>query len=243
MESIALSAKTRDLKIKAKDVLKTKQIPAEYYGKGVKNQSLILDYSEFLKAFRKAGKNTIVKVEVDGKDKFDGLIYDVQYHPVTDQITHVDFINVRMDQEIHTKVPLEFVGTSIAVKDFSGTLTANLNQIDVKCLPRDLVHKIEVSIEPLVTFHMSIRVKDLVIPPGLKVLNGLEETVVTVTPPKAEEEEKPAEAVVAEGATAEGAVPAEGGAAPAKGAGGQPAGAEGSAEKAGGKSGGKQGGK
>ncbi len=204
MDTIELEAQTRDKGAKSKDLLKEKFIPAEYYGRGVENKSLQMDYQTFRRAFNKAGTNTIIDLKIDGK-AHKVLVHDVQYNPVADTFTHVDFINVKMDQEIHTKIPLEFVGTSIAVKDFSGTLMSHLEEVEVKCLPKDLVHSIEVSIEPLVDFHTNIRVKDLIVPPGMTILNEPEDVVVTAMAPRVEEEEAPTES-----APVEGAAPAEG---------------------------------
>lgn len=206
MDTIELEAQTRDKGAKAKDLLKENFIPAEYYGRGVENKSLQMDYQTFRRAFNKAGTNTIIDLKIDGK-AHKVLVHDVQYNPVADTFAHVDFINVKMDQEIHTKIPLEFVGTSIAVKDFSGTLMSHLEEVEVKCLPKDLVHSIEVSIEPLVDFHTNIRVKDLTVPPGMTILNEPEDVVVTAMAPRVEEEETTAPA---EAAPAEGTAPAEG---------------------------------
>jgi large subunit ribosomal protein L25 len=118
-----------------------------------------------------------------------------------------------MDQEIHTEIPLKFVGTSKAVKDDSGTLTA-MHMLKVKCLPKDLVHEVEVSIESLVDFHTNIFVRDIVAPKGITILNHADEVVATVMRPREEKVEAPV--VAAEGAAA---TPAEGAAAtPAEGA-------------------------
>lgn len=215
METITLQVQSRNKDMSPKNLLKSNLIPIEYYGKGVKNASYQVDYQTFRKIFKNAGTNTVITIEVDGgKEKHDVLVYEVQYNPIKDTISHVDLINVRMDQEIHAKIPLEFVGIALAVKDLGGTLTPYMNQIEVKCLPKDLVQKIQVSIETLLTFHDFVRVKDLKIPQGITVLHNSEDVVVTVAPPKQEEEApKPVEG--AEGAAA---APAEGGAAPTEGA-------------------------
>lgn len=206
MDTIELEAQTRDKGAKAKDLLNENFIPAEYYGRGVENKSLKMDYQTFRRAFNKAGTNTIIDLKFGGK-AHKVLVHEVQYHPVADTITHVDFINVKMDQEIHTHIPLEFVGVSIAVKDHSGTLMTHIQEVEVKCLPKDLVHSIAVSIDPLVDFHVNIRVKDLTIPAGLTILNEPEDVVVTAMAPRVEEEAPVESAAPVEGAAP---TPAEG---------------------------------
>lgn len=188
-----MDVQTRNSDARAKDLLKNSIIPIEYYGRGIKNKSLQVSYKDFRKVFKTAGGSTIVELKIDGKDKANVLVHQVDRHPVTDLITHVDLVNVIMSEEIHTKIPLEFVGTSLAVKDESGTLTTQISEIEIKCLPKDLVHSIQVSIEPLVDFNAFIRVKDLAVPANITVLNNPEDVVATVVPPRVEEEVVPAE--------------------------------------------------
>jgi large subunit ribosomal protein L25 len=93
-----------------------------------------------------------------------------------------------MDEEITTNIPVSFVGVAPAVKELGGMLITHLDEIEVKCLPNNLIHTIEVNIEPLIDFHSSILVSDLVVPDTIKVLNNLEDVVVTAVAPRQEEE-------------------------------------------------------
>ncbi len=188
MDTIKLDVQTRDKAMKARDLLRSGLIPLEYYGSGVENKSFQVDYQDFRRTFRKAGGNTVLDLKVDGKDELSVLIHDVSTHPVTDQITHVDLINVRMDQEIQAKIPLEFVGDAPAVKDEGGTLMTMITEVDVKCLPRDLIHSIEVNVEALVDFNTSISIADLNVPDTVEILNNMEDSVASVAPPRVEEE-------------------------------------------------------
>lgn len=224
MDTMTIDVQTRDSKAKGRSLRRNNIIPAEYYGKGVKNHSIQMDYQTFRKILRKAGMNTLIELNVDGKEKLTVLVHDIQHDPVTDSINHVDFINVRMDQVVHAKIPLKFFGISPAVKELGGILTHTLTEVSVKCLPKDLIPFIEVSVEPVKDFHSYVRVKDLNVPATVTVLHDPGDVVVTAVAPKIEEE-APVVAPVAEGAAvgAEGAVApgAEGVAAP--GAEGAPA--------------------
>lgn len=204
MDIVSLEIQTRDKNIKAKDYLRQGLIPVEFYGRGVENQSLKVDYQTFRRLYNKAGSNTVVELDVDGKEKIKALVHEVEYHPVNDSIIHVDFINVRMDEELETSIPLVYHGVAPAVKELAGILVTNLNEVEVRCLPGDLIHSIEYSIEPLVDFHSYVRVKDLKVPSTIVILNDPESVVATVVAPKVEEEHQPV-AVAAEGAVAEGA--------------------------------------
>lgn len=191
MDVVSLDVQKRDKSVKAKELLGTNLIPAEYYGKGVENASFQMDYQTFRRAFRKAGANTIVELNIDGGETLSVLVHDVQYHPVTDNIKHVDFINVRMGEKLKTTVPLEFVGIAPAVKEQGGVLAPHLHEVEVECLPRDLIHSIEVNIEGLVDFIDSIKVSDLKVPAVIEILNDPDELVVTTVPPREEEAELP----------------------------------------------------
>lgn len=192
MDTVELIAYKRNPAERARSLRAAGKIPAEFYGKGVSNLSLAMDYQTFRKIFRSAGENTILDLNVEGEGSWKALIHEVQYDPRTDAICHVDFINVRMDQEVHTHIPLEFIGISNAVKNMAGILNTGLHEIEVKCLPKYLVHSIQVDLSALEDFSSVIHLKDLNVPEGLTVLNDLEQMVATVTPPREEEIEMPA---------------------------------------------------
>ncbi len=214
MDAITLEVQSRNAEQKAKDLLAENFIPAEFYGNGVENMSLKMDYQTFRRVFNKAGTNTIINLVIDGKKGPNVLVGDVQYHPISGNMIHVDFRNVKMDQEIHTQIPLTFVGTAPAVKNLAGIFMAKMDDVEVKCLPNALVHNIEVNVDSLEDFHCYVRVKDLNVPAGITILNEPEDVVAVVVAPRAEEEEAPVVAATpAEGEAAA----AEGAAAPAEG--------------------------
>lgn len=220
METLILEAQPREVTMKAKYVRTSGRIPAVYYGRGQKNIHLALEYQMFRKLFEKAGENTVLELNVGGK-KFPVLVHDVQYDPVADTIAHVDFIHVDMTKEVTTSVKVVVIGVSPAVKNLAGVLDVQKQELKIRCLPKDLIHAIEVDVSSIADFHTSIRVKDVKVAATITLIDNPEDTVVTATPPRAEEETKPAEAAPAEGAAgtpvagAEGAAPGAATAAPA----------------------------
>lgn len=225
MEMTLLPAELRTSGEKAKAVRQRSRIPAVYYGHGKKNLSLSLDYQTFRKTFDKAGESTVVELSIDGQ-KVPVLIYDVQYNPVTDRISHVDFYHVDMEKEVTTKVPVKLVGMAPAVKNLGGILTTHKHEITIRCLPKYLIHSVEVDVSSLEDFHSSIHVKSLKVSPEVKILDDPEDAIANVRPVRVEEEAPKPEAVAVEGAPVEGVVApgAEGAAAaPAAGAGAKPA--------------------
>ncbi|PIZ71490.1 50S ribosomal protein L25 [Candidatus Peregrinibacteria bacterium CG_4_10_14_0_2_um_filter_43_11] len=206
MESITLEV-TQGVYKTAKEAREAGRVPIVYYGKGIENANFSADYQEFRRAYKKGGKSTIINFIDENKQEFPVLIHEVQYHPVTDEFLHIDVMAVNMDKAIHTEIPLVFFGEAPAIKDLGGVLTHNKDVIAVKCLPKDLVHEIQVDISPLIDFHSSITVGDIKAPQGIEILDVAGINVIGVSAPRAEEEAVVAPAP-AEGE--EGEKPAEG---------------------------------
>ena len=170
-------------------------IPAELYGHGLANIHLSVPVKEFAKVFKEAGTNTVVTLLVE-KDKRPALIYDVVHDAITDEVAHIDFYQVRMDEKIKAKVPLEFTGEALAVKEKGAILNKSMSEIEVEALPQDLPHKLLVDLTALDDVNKSIYVRDLAVPKGVKVLIEEDTAVATATPPAPKEEEKVEEAPV-----------------------------------------------
>ncbi|MDO8536890.1 MAG: 50S ribosomal protein L25 [bacterium] len=168
-------------------------IPAELYGHGVKNLHLAVPVKDFHKVYKEAGANTVVNLVVDratpgGQERRPALIHEVVRDYITEEVSHVDFYEVRMDEEIRAKIPLEFINESAAVKEKGGILNKSMSEIEVEALPGDLPHGFKVDLTSLDDLNKSIYVKDVKVPKGVKVLVDLETVIVTVTPPMKEEE-------------------------------------------------------
>jgi len=154
-------------------------LPAVAYGAGNDTISLDLNYPEFLKLYKQAGDSSLIDLEIDGKNIGKVLVHDVQYDPVKDTPTHVDLRRIDMNKTMEAPVVLHFIGEAPAVKEMGGTLVQNISQVDVECLPKDLVSFIEVNLSGLKTFDDGIKVKDLVLPAGIKVVSPHGDALVT----------------------------------------------------------------
>ena len=209
MDVVALNAEARTKEDVAKHLRWEDRLPAEVYGAGKENVSVHMDYQDFRRAYIAAGENTVIDLTISGTPR-KVLVQGVDFHPVSGKMTHVDFMNVDMDKKVTTNIPLEFVGVSPAVKDLAGTLMTNLSEVEVTCLPGDLIHSIEVDISVLEDFHSAIHVSDLKVPSTVEILEDMDRTIATVAAPREEEVDAPVgDAVPAEGEGEEAA--AEGG--------------------------------
>lgn len=204
METITLEVKSRSAGISAKDTRRGDLIPCVFYGPKQENKSLEVDYQTFRRIFDKAGGNTVLELDIDGKDKINVLVHDLQHDPVTDKFTHIDFKFVDLNKEVTTEVPLVAVGESKAVRELAGSLQAK-EMVTVTCMAKIIPHQIEFDITPLEDFHSSIQVKDLKLPEGVVITEDPDLSIASVLAPRAEEEEAPVEEEGVEGAEGEAA--------------------------------------
>ncbi len=163
-------------------------IPAVVYGHKVKPRNLWINYLDFKKAFDNAGESTVIELEIGEKEKVNALIHDSQSDPLTGKFSHIDFFQIRMDEEIETEVPIEFLGESLAVKELGGMLVKNMDTIEVKCLPGNLPHEFKVDISKIKTFDDHFKVSDLEIPEKVEILSEMDTVIALVAPPRTEEE-------------------------------------------------------
>ncbi|MFA6410495.1 MAG: 50S ribosomal protein L25 [Candidatus Buchananbacteria bacterium] len=186
---LSLKGKTRKEQKKKVSQLRTSdQIPAVLYGHKIKPQNIVVDYTLFEKIFKQAGESTLVDLSIDDGKPAKVLIQDYQLAPLTNRFTHVDFHLVNMDEKIHTAIGLKFIGEAPAVKERGGILVTNIHEIEVSCLPKDLIHEIEVDLSGLKTFEDTIRISDLKIPAGISLQNVPTDLVVLVQAPRSEKE-------------------------------------------------------
>ncbi len=184
-----LVAQKRDKFGKAVKALRSQGwLPAELYGHGVENAHLSVAVKDFKKVFKAAGESTMIELVVEGK-KHPVMIHEVITDPVSDEVTGIDFYQVRLDEKLKIKVPLVFVGESVGVKEKQGTLIKAISEIEVEAFPQDIPHSIEVNISTLVDIGSSIKVKELPVGKAVKVLADTEFVVATITARMTEEEE------------------------------------------------------
>lgn len=163
-------------------------LPAVLYGHGIKSISLEVNLKDFTKVFRAAGSTSLVELKLEDGKAHNVIIRDAQHHPVRSNFLHVDFYQVRLDEEIRAKVQLRFTGESPAVKDMGGVLVRSVDEIDLSALPQHLPHDIEVDISVLDQFDKVIRIADLPIPKEATVFHEQEDVVALVQAPRTQEE-------------------------------------------------------
>ncbi len=159
------------------------KVPAVLYHSGVEGTSLSVEKNELYKAL-KTGQ-FIFEIKVGDKEQF-VLVKEVQYHPVTDEIIHVDFQQVKEDQKISLEVPLRTEGESEGVK-LGGILVQLLNVVTINCKPSNVPEALSVDISDL-EMNSSLFVKDIILPDDVEMVTAEDIAVVSVQEPKKEEE-------------------------------------------------------
>lgn len=168
-------------------------VPANIYGPKCEPANLEVNARELKKLLAHAvGENILVELEIaeeKGTTKRLSLIQEVQHHPVRGDILHVDFLEVSMNEAIHTEVPIEPSGDAEGVKNYGGLLEQLIRSVSIECLPKNLPECIHVDVTPL-AIGQSIHVRDLVLPEGVTALGDPDLTVFLVAEPKVEDPSK-----------------------------------------------------
>ena len=163
-------------------------IPAILYGSVTDSQKIKIKKRDFEAAFNEAGESQLVDLFVDEKGPVKVLIKDIQRDPVKDNIIHADFYQVDMNKKIEIEIPINFIGEAPAVKELGGTLVKNVDAIQAKCLPGDLIENLDLDLSSLKSYEDYIRVKDLSIPDNIEVFAEGENIIAHVIEPEVEEE-------------------------------------------------------
>ncbi len=156
-------------------------VPAEVYGLGVANQSVVVDAHD-LGLLLARGMNTLITLSIDGKEHL-ALCRQVQRHPVKGNLQHVDFVRIRADQEIDAEVALSLVGEPAGVSE-GGMLEQLLFSVTVTAKPNAIPQSIEHDVSAL-TLGDQLRVGDLVAPAGAVIKNDHDELLAMISVPRA----------------------------------------------------------
>ncbi len=224
MKSVALKAYPRS-QVQRAEVTKLRRagrVPATIYGRQAQPQNLEVDYEEITDLLHhSASENLLVdlSVENDPRAKRLALVQEVQHHPLSAKVVHLDLHEVAENEKVTVQVPVETTGEAAGVKTGGGSLTHVLLKLKVRSLPKDLPEEILIDVTAL-EIGKSIHIGQIVPPAGVEILGDKHLTVVAVAAPRAEEEVAATTAAPAAGDVemtkekkeegAEGAAPAKG---------------------------------
>jgi large subunit ribosomal protein L25 len=159
------------------------KIPAVLYSPDRPTETITIDGTELSTALRRieSGRLPTTKfVLVDGNKEIQAIIKDIQYHPTSYQVLHVDFVELVKDVPVSVKVPIECTGAAdcSGIK-LGGFLRQVIRHVKVECAPNKIPEKFEVDVREL-GIRQSKRLSDIVMPSGVKPLACLDEVVVVI---------------------------------------------------------------
>lgn len=204
MKSVPLNAYTRagSRRSAAKKLRDNGRIPAVIYGRIAQPQILEVDKKELEGVIHHSqSENVLVDLSVaadSARPKRLALVQEVQHHPLSGAVLHVDFHEVAEDEFVTVTVPVEAVGEAVGVKSGGGTLEHVLFKLKVRALPKDLPEVIQVDVSAL-EVGKSIHIGEITPPTGVELLGDKKLPVLAVAAPVTEAQE---EATAAAGAPA-----------------------------------------
>jgi len=161
MAKILLNAEKRKAEEKTKTLRANRIIPAVVYGKNQEAISLKIDASELLRVHREAGESQIINLKIKGiKEEIEVLFHETQFEPITGDFIHVDFYALTRWEKLNTKIQLNFIGNSEALKE-GCILSENVKELEISCLPKDLVESFDVDLSLLKKADDVIKLSDL----------------------------------------------------------------------------------
>jgi large subunit ribosomal protein L25 len=201
MEQILLDAELRSTTGKAVKTLRRQgYVPAVVYGHHTEPMNVQVAERPLHLALRAAGTNHLITLNLPNQSAPRMvLVRELQRDSLNHTMRHVDFYEVIMTEKIKSDLPIVLIGESKLVKSGNGLLLQGLDSIEIECLPGDLPPEIKIDLSTLTAVGQSISVRELKVGDAIEVLTDLDEVVVKILPPTAEEvEAAPVVAEVAE---------------------------------------------
>lgn len=183
-KEISVELRTKEAKKETERQRKAGFIPGILYGHGDTQYMVSVKKNEFIKLMHQMGSSSLLDLKSDNKD-LNGvttIIKDLQYHPVKDDIIHIDFQAIKKGEEIKLSVAFNFVGESAGVKE-GGMLQIKNEEMNISCKPKDIPTEITIDISAL-EIGDAIRMKDVKLPNGVKLQDNEDTMIVSVLVPK-----------------------------------------------------------
>jgi large subunit ribosomal protein L25 len=191
---VELEAKRRSvLGSKVKSLRREGWVPGVIYGHDFESVPLQFDKHDLRHVLSQVGGSQLINIRLDDADKPEfALLRDVQRDVITGDLLHVDFYRVMMTETITTEIPLLTTGESPVVEQKEGILLYGISEVEVECLPGDLVDALEVDLSDLTEVGQAIMVEDLAVPSGISILTDPDEVIARLVPLEEVELERPA---------------------------------------------------
>lgn len=183
---VELDVKAREVLGKKVKVLRRSGVtPANVYGNKVESRAIQMPTDELMRILKEAGRTEIVYLSLDGKER-PVFVHGVQRNPVTDEILHVDFLQIDLTKKVKIEVRVHLVGVPPAVDTYQGILVQSLAQVTIEALPSEVPSEIEADVAVLEEIDQSLHVSDLSLPEGVEMVTDPGQMIAKVEPPVVE---------------------------------------------------------
>ncbi|AUZ24835.1 50S ribosomal protein L25/general stress protein Ctc [Bacillus subtilis] len=184
MATLTAKERTDFTRSSLRNIRTSGHVPGIIYGKDTENQPVSLDSVELIKTLRDEGKNTVLTLDVGGK-QHSVMVTDLQTDPLKNEITHADFQVVNMSEDIEVEVPIHLTGEAIGVKN-GGVLQQPLYELTVKAKPKAIPQSIEADISKL-DVNEVLTIADLPAGGDYSFNHESDEVVASILPPQQQE--------------------------------------------------------
>jgi len=158
-------------------------VPGVLYYSGEEATSISIEKSILLRAMNSGQR--IFEINQDGESQYT-MLKQVQYHPVTDEVIHIDLMRVRRSEKMTISVPVVLVGEAIGVKE-GGVLSQSLTQVEISCYPTDVPEQIDLKIDDL-EINAALNVGDVDTgSEDIELISDASLNIVSITTPASEE--------------------------------------------------------
>jgi large subunit ribosomal protein L25 len=168
------------------------QIPGIIYGAGEENEPVFLSERQIIRTFNNYGSRGLFSLEIDGDNPRMALIRDLQKNPLNEQIMHIDFLVVKMDEKINSSVFIHIIGEE-EVNKKGGILQIGAKELEVFCLPQNLPDYITCDVSNL-QIGDKITIGDLEIDENIEIIGEPDLLIASILVPAKSSEELEEEA-------------------------------------------------
>ena len=187
MEKLVINATKRTIRGKQVSTLRREaKLPGVIYGHKVEPMAITMDLKESTRVLNVITSSSVIFINLEGTE-YSVLVREKQRDVLKNRFIHIDFQAVSQTEKIRAEVGIEMVGVAPAVKDFNGVVVEGISKVNVEALPKDLPERFIVDISTLKQIGDSITLNDIAVPAGVELLDPVDEMIILITSPVAEE--------------------------------------------------------
>ena len=182
MDKVELKVTNREILGKKVRFLRRQGItPVHLFGHGIESVAAQCHTANLEQVLAQAGKATLISLKLDNEKKPRAVVIrEVQRGPLTGELLHIDFYQVRMEEQVKMEIPIVLAGEAPALKLKDNMLMQELNTLTVECLPAKIPNSVELDLSSLTEPKQVVRVKDIELGQEITVLNDPELVVVKI---------------------------------------------------------------